>query len=419
MGKPSFIAAEAAAELLAVEVATLYSYVSRGLLRSEPVPGSPRQRRYRRDDVERLRERRESRRHPEQVAPKALSWGEAVLESSLTLVDAGRLYYRGFDVVELASSWRLEEVAALLWTGDPGAAGELFAAQPGPERLPPELFPVLASLDPVERCQVALPLAGAADLAAADLRPRSLPPTAARILRLLFDVAAQGEHRPGLAATLAAAWRPKHPGAERAIEAALVLSADHELNVSTFAARCAASAAASPYDVVSAGLATLKGGRHGGFTARVEVFLREVGEPGRARQAIGERLRRAEPVPGFGHPLYPEGDPRAETLLALAAAAGNPEPGLAAAVAGAAWELLNERPNLDFGLVALTHAYELPRAAPLTLFALGRSIGWLAHAIEQAASDKLIRPRARYTGEPPRPGDRQVAPTKMIRSFPA
>jgi citrate synthase len=107
---------------------------------------------------------------------------------------------------------------------------------------------------------------------------------------------------------------------------------------------------------------------------------------------IANRLRRGETLPGFGHPLYPAGDPRAALLLKLAGT------GLARALARAGSELLGDFPNLDFGLVALSRAYGLPRHAPLLLFALARTVGWIAHAIEQCGSGALIRPRARYTG---------------------
>jgi citrate synthase len=117
---------------------------------------------------------------------------------------------------------------------------------------------------------------------------------------------------------------------------------------------------------------------------------------------LADRLRRGDKVPGFGHPLYPSGDPRATVLVRLAERSGH----------SAAWrpfrnlfragsELLNDAPNLDGGLAAVTRAYDLPDDAPLLLFALGRTIGWIAHAIEEYASGELIRPRARYTGPAP------------------
>lgn len=396
-------AQEAAAEL-GITLATLYAYASRGLLHSEPVPGELRARRYPREDVLRLKERKELRKEPERAVPKALSWGGTpVLESAITLVEGGRLYYRGRDAVALARSASVEEVAALIWTGRPEEAAGLFAGQP-PE-LPAAARTLLEAtgLSPIERCQVALPLVGAEDLAAWDLRPRSVTTTGARLLRLLARIASGSGSGDAIATTLQEGWAPGRSEAAGPISAALILAADHELNVSAFTARCVASAAASPYDVVTAGLAALKGSRHGGHTSRVESIFRETGTPERARQTLAERLRRGEIIPGFGQQLYPEGDPRGRALLELAAeiAPGSPAIALSEALADAGRELLRDHPTIDFGLVTLARALDLPTGTPLALFALGRTIGWLGHAIEEYALDRLIRPRAAYVGEPP------------------
>jgi citrate synthase len=222
--------------------------------------------------------------------------------------------------------------------------------------------------------------------------------TGARILRL-FASAIGRNRRGSIHELLHSAWAPANPKAAGAIRTALVLCADHELNVSTFTARCAASAGASPYDVVSAALAALKGRRHGGETERVWALFEEAGSPGRAAATLSSRLRRGERVPGFGHPLYPEGDPRSALLLKLAESSGNRvELRLIRALRKAGSGLLHDLPNLDFGLAAMTRAYGLPQGAALVIFALGRTVGWIAHAIEQYPIGELIRPRARYTG---------------------
>jgi len=397
-----FLTAQEAAAELGISLATLYAYASRGMLRSEAVPGDPRARRYPREDVLRLREKKELRKDPEKAAPKALSWGAPVLESAITLVQDGRLYYRGRDAVELARTSTVEEVAALIWTGEPGEAGRLFAGEPLRISLPP----LPEELTPVERCQTALPLAGAADLAAWDLRPAAVAATGARLLRFLAETAAGAAPPPPaapVAEILQAAWAPDRPEAAGPIGAALILAADHELNVSAFTARCVASAAATPWDVVSAGLAALKGARHGGYTARAEALFREVGTAARARQVLAGRLRRGEEIPCFGHPLYPEGDPRGAALLEMAAeiAPGSPEVECARAIAEIGGELLRDHPTIDLGLVALSRALDLAEGTPLALFALGRTIGWIGHAIEEYGLNRLIRPRATYVGEPP------------------
>jgi citrate synthase len=395
-----FLTAQEAAAELGISLTTLYAYASRGMLRSEAVPGDPRARRYPAGDVQRLKDKKELRKDPEKAAPKALSWGAPVLESALTLVQDGRLYYRGRDVVELARSASVEEVAALLWTGDPSEAGRLFREKP--PALPPwakGLFK--GDLSPVERCQVALPLAGASDLAAWDLR--QVAATGARILRFLAGVATGRAPAGSVAATLQRGWGSDRSDLIRPMNAALIFAADHELNVSAFTARCVASASANPYDVVSAGLAALKGARHGGHTERVEVLFREAGSASGARRALADRLRRGEEIPGFGQPLYPEGDPRGRALLDLASeiAPESPAVDLARTLAEAGRELIREHPTIDFGLVTLARTLGLPERTPLALFALGRTIGWLGHAIEEYNLGRLIRPRAAYVGEPP------------------
>jgi citrate synthase len=167
-------------------------------------------------------------------------------------------------------------------------------------------------------------------------------------------------------------------------------------------ARCAASAGASPYDVVSAAVATLKGYKHGGASERVLTQFDEAETPARARALVASRLRRGESVPGFGHPLYPAGDPRAALLLRLAESGGNEARWRAVRnLARAGSDLLQEHPNLDLGLAAVTRTYRLPEQAPVLLFSLGRTVGWIAHAIEEYARGQLIRPRARYIGPVP------------------
>ncbi|HEX2742018.1 MAG TPA: citrate synthase, partial [Rubrobacter sp.] len=179
---------------------------------------------------------------------------------------------------------------------------------------------------------------------------------------------------------------------------------DHELPVSTFAARCVASSEATPYAVVLAGLAALGGVKHGGEIELVEAFLREVEDTGDARAVISGRLRRGERIPGFGHSLYPEGDPRGAALLRLTAEAYPEGPAVALheAVAGEVLQLMGELPTVDFALATVSRVLGLPAGGALALFALGRTVGWIGHAIEQYQSDSLIRPRARYVGEQPR-----------------
>jgi citrate synthase len=398
---PPYLSAKQAANTLGVTLATLYAYTSRGQLRSEPVPGEPRARRYYRDDVERLKERKVARRDPAKAATRGLRWGEPVLESGITLIQDGAFYYRGQNALDLARSARAEDVAAWLWRAEDAERERLFA-QPCP--LDRAMFERLrrCTTEPIPLVQAALPIAAASDLASFDLRPIAVRQTGARILRLMTVAIAGRDTREPIHRLLHAAWAPKRASAADVIRAALVLCADHELNVSAFTARCAASAGATPYDVVAAAIASLKGFRHGGAGQLVLSLVRDSQTPAAARAALANRLRQGEKIPGFGHQLYPKGDPRAALLIELAGRSGNTaswRPFRNLVKAGA--ELLQEEPNLDTGLAAITHAYALPKQAPLLLFALGRTIGWIAHAMEEYASGHLIRPRARYTGPAP------------------
>jgi citrate synthase len=405
MNVGTFLSAREAARELGISLPTLYSYVSRGLLRSEAGDERSRARRYPAADVQRLKERQQLRRDPGGAVETALDWGMPVLDSALTLIENGRCYYRGQDALDLAMTESAERVAALLWTGETRDAAALFdearsAAWPRSSAL----LGLLSDIGPVERFSTVLPVAAGEDPAAYDLRPAAVAQTGARILELLTEIATGFPKLEGtIAEALQSAWTPANVAAVRVFNAALVVSADHELNVSSFTVRCVASAGANPYLAVVAGLAALQGVKHGGMCGRVEALLREAGAPERARDTLAARLRRGEPIPGFGHRMYPQGDPRGRLLLHLAAEAapGSPAVALAEAVAREAEEILGEAPVIDYGLVALCGALGLPPGSALALFALGRTIGWIGHAIEQYGKDRLIRPRAQYTGEPP------------------
>jgi citrate synthase len=408
-GSPLWLDASAAAGRLGVSRATLYAYVSRGLIRSQAMPGSSRAHGYARDDVERLRRRTEARRDPAQAAAHALEWGTPVLESAIAFIDGRALFYRGHDVVTLARTRTVEDVASLIWTG---AFGTGFAP-PGKLNLEPGL-PRDASF--IARAQALLAAAAADDASASDLRAFRVAPRGWRMLHLLTDAAigrrpARAKNEGTIDDRLARAWRTGPRGAD-VIRAVLILCADHELNVSSFTARCVASAGSTPYSVVIAGLSALEGFRHGGAGARVEAMLDVIqnetttqrqGQSVALRRSLAGRLRRGETIGGFGHPLYPDGDPRAIALLDRLKElyAGSAERRFVDAFVQAAASVVREPPNLDFALAAVGRVLRLPPGAPLMLFAIGRTIGWIGQAIEQYATGQLIRPRARYVGPMP------------------
>jgi citrate synthase len=429
-----WITAAEASQVLQVSRATLYAYVSRGYVRSQAKPGASHERLYAREDVERLRRRTEERRDPDKAAAHALQWGMPILESSIALIDGHRLYYRGHDAVTLSRSRSLEEAASLIWCGR-------FDVNLSPDSFPGQLEPAAAAaaaarapsgdLPFVARAQIALARESARDPLALDLRPTNVAFTGWRILQLLTRTATESVRRSAnaspmtaaraRASTAAAVARPRIAAAPATIDQtlarawgasargddllrnALILCADHELNVSSFTARCVASAGSNPYAVAIAGLAALEGNKHGGASARAESMLDSMRRARDVRSALAERLRRGETMNGFGHPLYPDGDPRAAALIELLREryAKSPELAFVSNVANAAASALRERPNLDFGLAALARVLRLPAGSPLTLFAIGRTIGWIGHAIEQYATGQLIRPRAKYVGPVP------------------
>jgi citrate synthase len=203
-----------------------------------------------------------------------------------------------------------------------------------------------------------------------------------------------------------------------ALRAALVLLADHELAASTLAARVAASVRADPYAVVATGLGAVGGALHGGAALGAEAMLAEVREPGQAPRVIGDRLRRGERIPGLGHFVYRKGDPRGTFLLALLRDAvsahdpGAPQGPRALAAADAVLAEAHRRrlpePNIDFALATLVAATGMIKGAGEAIFAVARTAGWIAHALEEYARGTPLRPRAVYIG--PAPARRRAHP---------
>ena len=394
---------------LGITAPTLYAYVSRGLIRSEPTRGKTRARRYATEDVQRLKERKKLRRDPAKLTKltaDALHWGTPLLDSAITLIDAGHLFYRGYNVADLIKEYDVEAVAGLIWLEslEVGQLG-LFPSPPlSLSKTTRAIARTARALPPLERFQAVLPFISQEDLKAYDKRPQAIARAGACLLQSLVLVATEQERsQVSLAQTLQQGWAPSDPRATELFTLALILCADHELNVSSFTARCVASAQATLYSAVLAGLSALLGVRHGGQTGQVEALLREVQTSRRAKTLIADRLRRGESIPGFGHRLYPDGDPRAKLLLKQLGKryAGSPALTLATSVASQAHKMTGEHPTIDFALVSLANVLQLAHGSALAIFALGRTIGWVGHVIEQYKADRLIRPRARYIGKVP------------------
>lgn len=372
----SWMSAEAALALLGTKPQTLYANVSRGRIEARPDPADPRRSLYRRADIERLAERHRGRRRAGTVAAESMDWGEPVLPTALSTILGGRLFYRGRDAAALAETADLEAVASLLWAAPAVAFGAYGAERGGG---PVDAFVALGRL-------------AAEDLPSLGRAPAVLRGEAARVVAVLALALGAEPGAGPLHERLADGWG--RPQAREAIRRALVLLAEHELNASTFSARVTASTGAALAAAVLSGLAALSGPRHGAASAAMQALAASalrLGVDGAIRQALAQ----GRPLPCFGHRLYPDGDIRVPALLAAF-----PLPPLFADLAASGEAAVGEKPNIDFALAAMARAFDLPPDAPLRLFALGRSVGWLAHALEQVESGRLIRPRAHYIGPP-------------------
>lgn len=387
------LSATEAARLLGVSLPTLYSYVSRGLLSSSS-SGAARRKRYVQEEVLRLAARKRDAKRGGQTAAAAMHWGVPVLETHISHIGMGRLLYRGRDATLLARHATLESVARLLWDDDQVDYFQDEAPMP-PPALPERAAACAPEASPLARAMCVLPLLASLQLPSDMLRSGPLLMRVLAATLLQTAPSALPLHRQ-----LARAW---HADAEQTelLRAALVLLADHELNASTFAVRCIASTGASLPAALGAGLAALSGDKHGGGSAAARRMLTAALAAPDARAAIGVFYTAIAPAfAGFGHPLYPHGDPRAAYLLGRLATLshGYPQLGAILAACATAGDLLEVKPNADLALAAMELAFGWPEGAGMRVFALARSAGWIAHAAEQAGSAVLIRPRARYIG---------------------
>lgn len=390
---PGLVPAAAAAARLGVKPATLYAYVSRGLLRAFAVPG----RRGSWFDPLQLdtlggRARRPAERRP-----------DVRIASAVTRIDGTRYWYRGADPVALAATRRFEQVAEWLWRGADDAAAPRWRADAAAVAAARQVQRALPkSAPPADRLRVVVSVLGALDPLRDDRRPAGALATARRLMA--SSLAAVTTRATGPVAAQAARWIGVPRASAAAIDAiddVLVLMADHELAASTVAVRVAASFGADPYAAVGAGLGAMSGALHGGASRRIEQALAAMREGLRAAAAAGALLDPAH-VPGFGHPLYPQGDPRVAPILTLAHALGTARDCRAIeALLGAVRHQGVAPPNVDFALAAFTYAIRAAPGAGEALFTVGRLAGWLAHAMEEYAERTDFRLRAVYTG--PRP----------------
>jgi citrate synthase len=431
----SWLTAEQAAERLGVKTATVYSYISRGAL-SRRRAGDGRSV-FDESEVEQLARRGRPRRSG--------NLPELVIESAVTALGEDRQYYRGHDALELAEWCDLEDIADWLWTGDEtalartptgdhtppvrtptGYRGSLRHTKPGdldyrrigrPEWVAPERAVAAGRLAqrglpkdvlPLERLQVITPVLATYD-------PLRLTPSEASVAEIGRSLIAgmiaclpgNPVHGP-LSANLWVKLTPRVPEGRwlDVLRAAMVLAADHELAASTLAVRVAASVRADPYAVVSAGLGATSGALHGGASLGAEALLEEIEDPAHAAYVVGQRLRRGERIPGFGHKVYRAGDGRANVLFDRIRAADPKHPRLAVAEAVLAEARRRKLPamNVDFALATLVNATNMQSGSGEAIFAISRTVGWLAHALEEYAKPMRFRLRAVYVGSPVQSG---------------
>ncbi|MFB8103213.1 citrate synthase [Streptomyces sp. NPDC056007] len=395
-----------AAELLGVKPETVYAYVSRGQLSSVRAAGG-RGSTFDPDEVRALA-RRSGRR---ELSPAG---GDLVFRTGITLIEEDRCYFRGVDATELARRHCFEEVAEWLWTGElrPGVRFEappetLAAARRAVGALP-------AHSGSTDRLRVAVTAAAATDPLRFDLSPgavlssaRSLIPTLVRALPVLGGAPETEEGPLALRLWPRLTARPVDARALAVLDAALTLLIDHDLAASTLAARVAASAHAHPYAVVSAGLGVLEGPLHGAASGPAHRMLQEAVDRGSAVPVVADHLRTGGRVPGLGHRLYRGEDPRARALFALLEDVPQAAGALAAAreVVATTARHAPLHANIDLALAVLSVACGMAAEAGETVFAVSRTAGWIAHALEEYGERPLrIRPSGQYTGpRPPQP----------------
>jgi citrate synthase len=370
------LTADEVCDQLGISPQTLYSYVSRGIVRAIEHPDDSRKSLYDYRDIETLSERKKRGRSRSGIAKSTINWGEPIMCSSVSSIVDEQLFYRGNDAIELSETASLEDVALLLTS--------------------------IEKVDPIEtivsKCDMNL---SAFSRVLALMSQEAIrigvnpvdPDYQANLLRQSALLMAGKNNESNetrklyIHQLLAKAWNVESHSVEL-IRRALVLCADHELNPSTYVTRITASTWANLPSCLLSGLAALSGARHAGLTARCLAWMEEISVL--SHDNLIQKLSALEGLPpGFGHPLYPSGDPRAKALMGDF-------------VLPNGWQqcrdLVEERlgvePNIDFALAALEKSISLPKGSSLAIFAMGRMVGWIAHIEEQQTLGQLIRPRA-------------------------
>lgn len=399
--------------MLGIRKQTLYAYVSRGYVRSVS-SGRSRERHYAREDLERIQACSKAQTSPDAMAAATLNLGHPVVPTSITEITPDGPRYRGRLAVDLAKQGAVfEQVAELLWTGlwheterpwhrvrAPANLTQWLGQLPtatGREQLL-ELFSLvvmqlamgrgslqdrLISGRPLDAArEVIMSLVGCFALLSTEGKYRSPDPgvPVAEALLTSLDVSATKEDCALL-------------------NAALVLLADHELSPGTFSARIASSSGSSMHSCIAAAMSTSSGLEIGRRYDRIEDFLTPSPRVDDLTAKVATQLQAGQDIPGFGHPLYPDGDPRADYLLGLVGARKNKSAGVKNMLAFVD-KLKGEHelhPRHELAVVAVCRLLKLPTGTASALFVLARTAGWVAHVLEQRLTSTMIRPRARFT----------------------
>lgn len=396
MAEVTITAAEAA-DRLGVKVTTIYAYVSRGMLTRRRSPSG--QSLFDQEEIDHMAHQGRPQGRPRSVAAHGTDdRNEIVISSRITELRGDRSYYRGRDSIELARTWSFEAVSEWLWNGarsesaDWGApeSAAVDAGRAAQDALPERMLPL-------ERLQAIVPALGAVD----PLRGNLTRAAVTSIGRTLISGMVASLPGPTVSGTVADRLWAKLGGTQSqsllpdVLRAAMVLLADHELAASTLTVRIAASVRADPYAAVMAGLGTMSGPLHGGASLGVESLLLEVSSLANAWASIGLRLRQSDRVPGFGHTVYHSTDSRSTELLELVRKCAPSHPAVIAAdaILAEARHLQLPEPNVDFPLAVLTRVADMPLGAGEAIFAVARTAGWLAHALEEYENRTQLRLR--------------------------
>lgn len=404
--KRNLLTSDQVALRLGIDVRTVYAYVSRGIL-SRTLAENCRTSRFDPAEVDALARRGRPRKGTTRVGGIDVS-----LATAITRVESERLFYRGRDAVELARSASFEQVAELLWTGELPHAPDhgSFVAPADARKVLRALRQVLpAASGALDRFAAAAAATAPLLPLRVDLQPASVRAHARRLIATFVETLPRAGGRATRAtrdaptSIAARLWARVSPEAEtaastRLVDAALVLLADHELATSTMAARVAASTRADPYAVVLAGLGALNGPLHGSAALGCHRLLLDAAAS--SPESAVARALAAGPLAGFGHPVYRGEDPRAVHLLERAHALGSrKESVLIDGVLAAGVTVAGARPNVDFALAVVAFVTRMPLGATEAIFALARTAGWIAHALEEYGEPPLrFRARAIYVG---------------------